>query len=164
MNRAVRTRLRLVVSIMLLTAAALAHASGTNVDKNTNREHHSRFSKLAFWRGHKDRNKTSGNVANVHQHKNEEHHRHISKLAFWRHHKDSDKGVKTAQSNHPSPKYAQVKAAQTKPVPRTLAAGKRGQKQARHPGGKAPAKTTPAATKAKPRQTTEGRTTASLKQ
>jgi hypothetical protein len=163
MDRAVRTSLRLVVSIMLLSAVALAHSSGNKVDKNTNREHPSRFSKIAFWHRHKGHDKTDGNVAKVHPNKNQEHHSQISKLAFWRHHKDGDKSVRTAQANHASVKNTQAMAAQTKPTPRTLGAGKKGQKQEQS-GGRAPAKTTAAATQPKRQQSAEGHTTASLKQ
>ena len=163
MNRAVRTSLRLVISIVLLSAVALAHVSGNNVDKNTSRGHHSRLSKLAFWRGHKDHTRSGAHVAKVHQNKNGEHHGPISKIAFWRHHKDGDRNLKAAQANHASVKSTEVKTAQTKPAPHARPAGKNRQ-QAPHTGGKAPAKATPAATKAKPKQKVESRTTASLSQ
>jgi hypothetical protein len=90
MIRAIRPGLRVVISIVLLSAVALA-ASTTHVDKNTNREHRSRLSKLAFWRGHKDHG------AKASASKNQEHHSRVSKLAFWRHHNNGDKSVKTAQ-------------------------------------------------------------------
>jgi predicted GNAT family acetyltransferase len=144
---------------MLLTAVALAHTSN-HVDKNTNREHQSRLSKLAFWR-HKNHGKTGGSVAKMNHNKNREQHSRMSKLAFWRHHKDGDKIAKTAQTNHASLKSAQVVTAQTKPAPRTLAASKGGQHQVRHAAGGAHAPTTNATTK--PRRTMEDRTTASLK-
>ena len=163
MHKAVRSGLRVVVSIMLLGAVALANASGNNV-KNTNREHHSRFSKLAFWRGHRDHNKTGRTVANGHRNRNEEHHSRISKLAFWRQRKDSHTSIKTAQASHPTPKSGQVETAQTKPAPHALTADSKNHKQARSAAGKAPAKTSTAPTKAKPHQTAESRTTASLKQ
>jgi len=163
MNRAVRTSFRIVVSIMLLTAVALAHTSGNSVDKNANRAHQSRLSKLAFWRGHKDHGKTGGSVAKVNQNKNREQHSRMSKLAFWRHHKDGDKSARTAQAKQVSLKPAQAEAAHTKPGPRTLAACKNGQQHVRHAAGRAPAKTISTATKAKPRQTMEDRATASLK-
>lgn len=163
MNKAVRTSLRLVVSIVLLSAVALAHVTGSNVDKNTNRGHHSRLSKLAFWRGHKDHNRSGAQVAKVHQNKNGERRVHLSKLAFWRHHKDSDTNAKAAQASHASPNPTAVKTAQTKPAPHTPAAARNGQKQGLHATRKVPAKTK-SATKAKPKQTAESRTTASLKQ
>ena len=161
MSRAVKASFRLVVSILLLTAVALAHTSANNVDKNANRQHQSRLSKLAFWR-HKDHRKTGGSVAKVNQNKNREQHSRVSKLAFWRHHKDGDTSAKTAQAKHASPNPAQIQTAQTKPAPQALAASKKGQQQARHAAGRAPAKTT-TASKTKPRQTKEDRTTASLK-
>jgi hypothetical protein len=142
MNKAARTSFRLVLSIVLLTAVALAHTRANTVDKNRNREHHSRLSKLAFWRGHKGHDKAG--VARVNQNKNREQHSRMSKLAFWRHHKHGDKSAKTAQVNPASLKPA-------------------GQQQARSAAGKGPAKTRSAATRAKPQQTTEERTTA-LKQ
>ena len=162
MTRAVRASFRLVVNIMLLSAVALAHTSGNNVDKNTNREHRSGLSKLAFWR-HKDHGTSGGSVAKVNQSKNHEQHSRTSKLAFWHHRQDGDKSMKTAQTNRASVKPAQVETAQTKPAQRTVAASKKGQQQVQHASGRAPTKTTTAATKAKPRQTTEERTTASLK-
>jgi len=57
MSKAVRTTLSLVVSLVLFSAVALAHAGGNNADKDKskdNKERHSRISKLAFWHHHKD--------------------------------------------------------------------------------------------------------------
>ena len=160
MTKRIRTSLRLVVSIMLLSAVGLA--ATTTVDKNTNREHRSRFSKLAFWRGHKDHDKTGGNVAKTHQNRNQEHQSRVSKLAFWRHHKTGN-SVKTVQANHASPKSAPEKVAQTKPAPHTMAAGKNGQKQGQS-SGKVAAKTTSATSKGKAQKAADNHTTASLKQ
>ena len=153
MNRAVRTSLHLFVSMMLLTAIPLANASSSNVDQNTNRGHHSRLSNLAFWRGHEDHNRTGTHVAKAIHNDNGEHRGRLSKLAFWRHPKHTDTSLRTAQANHAAPKSIGVKTAQTTPTPHTSAAGKNSQKQAVHARGKAPAKTRPAATKAKPKQT-----------
>jgi hypothetical protein len=161
MNRPVRTTLRLFVSVMLLSAVALAHATGNNFDKNTNRGHHSRLSKLAFWRGHGDHGRTGSHAAKMHHSTNGEHRGRFSKLAFWRRHKDNDTSAKTVQANHAALKSAEMKTSPARPAPRT-SARKNGQKQAPHTARKSPAKTTPAATKAKPKQTAEGRTTASL--
>lgn len=160
MNSVVRTSLRLVISIVLFTAVAMAHATVNRVDKNTNRQQHSRLSKLASWRGHNHRDKTGGNVAKVHRNKSEEHHNRISKLAFWRRHKDGDKSVKTAQANHGSPKSVEVKAVQTKAA-HTPIAGKKSQERS---GSGTAATKTSAANGPKRQQTTQDRTTASLKQ
>jgi hypothetical protein len=57
MRKAIRTTLSLVVSLVLFSAVALAHAGGYNADKDKgkdNKERHSRISKLAFWHHHKD--------------------------------------------------------------------------------------------------------------
>jgi hypothetical protein len=55
MGKAVRTTLSLVVSLVLFSAVALAHASGKHSEtgKSKNNEHHSRLAKVAFWRHHK---------------------------------------------------------------------------------------------------------------
>jgi hypothetical protein len=57
MSKAMSTTLSLVVSIVLLSALTLAKTSGNNADKDQNKQHHSRLSKIAFWRHHKDTNK-----------------------------------------------------------------------------------------------------------
>lgn len=51
MNRAVRTGLALVISVVLLSALSMAQSSS---DKDTNKQHHSRLAKVAFWRHPKD--------------------------------------------------------------------------------------------------------------
>jgi hypothetical protein len=53
MNKAIRTALSLVVSLALLSALTMAQPRGSNTNKGKNKEHHSRFGKLAFWRHHK---------------------------------------------------------------------------------------------------------------
>ena len=57
MSKAIRTALCLMFSLALLSALAMAHAGGYNADKDKNKEHHGRFSKVAFWRHHKDADK-----------------------------------------------------------------------------------------------------------
>ena len=94
-----------------------------------------------------------GEHIDKHKKENKEHHSRLSKLAFWRHPKHTDTSLRTAQANHAAPKSIGVKTAQTTPTPHTSAAGKNSQKQAVHARGRAPAKTRPAATKAKPKQT-----------
>jgi hypothetical protein len=163
MRRAVRTSLGLAVGVVLLSAVALAHASSNNTNKSTDSRHQSRISKLAFWRRHKDRDKTGRTTANTHQNTNEQHHSRLSKLVFWRHHRDSDKSAKTAQASHAQPKYAHIKAVQTKPAPRTQAAKKRDQKQVRHAMGQSAAKKGSVPKKVKPQEKTQDHTTASLK-
>ena len=59
MSKAIRTTLNLVVSLMLFSALTMAQPGGNNADKNKNKEHHSRLSKLAFWRHHKDADKNA---------------------------------------------------------------------------------------------------------
>ena len=57
MSKAIRTALSLVVSLVLFSALTMAEAGGNNADKGKNKEHHSRFAKVAFWRHHKDADK-----------------------------------------------------------------------------------------------------------
>jgi hypothetical protein len=59
MSKAIRTTLNLVVSLMLFSALTMAQPGGNNADKDRNKEHHSRISKLAFWRHHKDADKNA---------------------------------------------------------------------------------------------------------
>ena len=59
MSKAIRTALSLVVSLVLFSALTMAQAGGNSVDKGKNKEHHSRFAKIAFWRHHKDANKNA---------------------------------------------------------------------------------------------------------
>src|SRR5437667_8531729 len=56
MSKAIRTALSLVVSLGLFSALTMAQAGG-NADKGKNKEHHSRFAKVAFWRHNKDADK-----------------------------------------------------------------------------------------------------------
>ena len=53
MSKSIRTALSLVVSLVLFSALMMAEAGGNNADKGKNKEHHSRFAKVAFWRHHK---------------------------------------------------------------------------------------------------------------
>ena len=55
MSKSIRTALSLVVSLVLFSALMMAEAGGTNADKGKNKEHHSRFAKVAFWRHHADK-------------------------------------------------------------------------------------------------------------
>lgn len=59
MTKPARTTLSLVISLVLFSAAALARpgVNGADRDKNTDKGHQSRISKLAFWRHHRDSNK-----------------------------------------------------------------------------------------------------------
>ncbi len=59
MNKAIRTILGLVVSLVLCSALAMARAGGNNPDKDKNKEHHSRLAKLAFWHHHKGADKNA---------------------------------------------------------------------------------------------------------
>jgi len=59
MSKAVRTTLSLVVSLVLFSALTMAQAGGNNADKDKNNGHHSRLTKVAFWRHHKDTDKNA---------------------------------------------------------------------------------------------------------
>jgi hypothetical protein len=59
MRNAIRTTLSLVVRLVLFSALTMAHAGGTNSDKDKSTKHHSRLAKLAFWRHHKDADKNA---------------------------------------------------------------------------------------------------------
>lgn len=59
MSKAIRTTLSLMVSLMLFSALTMAQAGGNNAAKGKNKEHHSRFAKVAFWRHHKDADKNA---------------------------------------------------------------------------------------------------------
>ena len=98
--------------------------------------------------------------------KNKEHHSQLAKLAFWRHHKNNDKKAEQAQAKPAQSKQAQANALQIKPSPAKRAAGKKDQKQEQHANKmtKVPAKKASAATKTKPQEKAQDRTTASLKQ
>ena len=59
MSKTTRTTVSLAVSLTLFSALALAETGGNaNKDKNT-QEHHSHLAKAAFWRHHKDANKSA---------------------------------------------------------------------------------------------------------
>ena len=68
MSKTIRTMLSLVVSLALFSAVPMAHASGSNANKHKHKtgEHHSRFSKLAFWRHHKRSDKSVKAAQNHH--------------------------------------------------------------------------------------------------
>jgi hypothetical protein len=59
MSKAIRTTLSLVVSLVLFSALTMAQAGGNNADKDKNKGHHSRLTKVAFWRHHQDTNKNA---------------------------------------------------------------------------------------------------------
>jgi hypothetical protein len=59
MSKAIRTTLSLVISLVLFSALTMAQAGGNNADKDRNKEHHSHLAKLAFWRHHKDADKSA---------------------------------------------------------------------------------------------------------
>ena len=59
MSKVVRTTLSLVVSLVLFSALTMAQAGGNNADKDKNKGHHSRLTKIAFWRHHKDTDKNA---------------------------------------------------------------------------------------------------------
>ena len=55
MSKATRSILSVVVSLMLFCALTMAQTAKNSTDKD--KEHHSRFAKVAFWRHHKDADK-----------------------------------------------------------------------------------------------------------
>lgn len=59
MSKTIRTTLCLAVGLLLFSALTMAQAGGNNADKDTNKEHHSRLAKVAFWRHHKDADKNA---------------------------------------------------------------------------------------------------------
>ncbi len=63
MSKAVRTTLSLLVSLGLFSALTMAQAGGNNADQDKNQDknkgHHSRLTKVAFWRHHKDTDKNA---------------------------------------------------------------------------------------------------------
>jgi hypothetical protein len=59
MGKAIRTTLSLVVGLVLFTTLTMAQPGGNNANKDKNKEHHSRISKLAFWRHHKGADKNA---------------------------------------------------------------------------------------------------------
>jgi hypothetical protein len=59
MSKVIRTTLSLVVSIVLCSALTMAKAAGNNTDKDKNKAHHSRLTKAAFWRHHKNGDKSA---------------------------------------------------------------------------------------------------------
>jgi hypothetical protein len=59
MRKAIRITLSLVASLALFSTLTMAQPSGNNDGKDKNKEHHSRISKLAFWRHHKGTDKNA---------------------------------------------------------------------------------------------------------
>src|ERR1700731_34737 len=53
MSEAIRTILSLVTGLLLFSAMTMAQAGGNNAGKDTNKDHHGRLAKVAFWRHHK---------------------------------------------------------------------------------------------------------------
>jgi hypothetical protein len=61
MNKAIRTTLSLVVSLVLLSMVTMAQAgSNADMDKSDkSKQHHGHLAKAAFWRHHKDSSKST---------------------------------------------------------------------------------------------------------
>lgn len=59
MSKAVRTILSLAVSVILISTLALAQAAEKTDKNKSDKEHHSRLSKAAFWRHHKTSDKNA---------------------------------------------------------------------------------------------------------
>jgi hypothetical protein len=59
MRKAIRITLSLVASLALFSTLTMAQPSGNNDGRDKNKEHHSRISKLAFWRHHKGTDKNA---------------------------------------------------------------------------------------------------------
>jgi hypothetical protein len=66
MREAIRITLSLVASLALFSTLAMAQPSGNNDGKDKNKEHHSRISKLAFWRHHKGADKNTNQAQATH--------------------------------------------------------------------------------------------------
>src|SRR5579884_3250014 len=108
MRKAVRIFLSCAACVALLCAMAQASTKDKNKDKSKTAEHHSRISKVAFWRHHKDSDNKK-----------------ISAKAT---------GSKVAQtSKPPASKQGQAKTAQLKPVSAKAGVAKKDQKPAVHP-------------------------------
>jgi hypothetical protein len=58
MTKAIRTTLSLVVALVLFSAVTMAQAAANAAKNKDSKEHHSRLSKVAFWR-HKDGDKNA---------------------------------------------------------------------------------------------------------
>jgi hypothetical protein len=135
MSKAIRTALSLVVSLVLFSALTMAQAGGNNADKGkTNKEHHSRFAKVAFWRHHKDSDKKA---------------------------KQAQATQSPSKQAQAKTKTAQIKPASTK---QAVAKKDQKQEQHAGNMSKPSAKKAPAATKTKPRQKAQDPKTVSLKQ
>jgi hypothetical protein len=136
MSKAMRTTVCVAVSLVLSGVLAMAQTSGNNVDKDQNKEHHSRFSKVAFWHRHKDADKNA---------------------------KQSE--TTKTPSRQTQVKQTQVKTAQVKPVPAKPASGK-SQNQAQHATNmkKVSTKKPASANKTKAQQKAQDPKTVSLKQ
>ena len=137
MNKVIRTVLSLVVSVMLFSALTMAQTGANNADKDKNKEHHSRFSKVAFWRHHNDADKKAKPVA-----------------------------APQASSKPAQAKIVQPKTAQLKPVSTKQVANKSDQKPEQHASNtsKPASKKAAAATKTKSHQKAKDSKTASVKQ
>ena len=59
MSKAIRIPLSLVASLVLFSTLTIAQPSGNNDGKDKNKEHHSPFVKVAFWRHYKDTDKNA---------------------------------------------------------------------------------------------------------
>ena len=59
MNKAIRTIVSLVVSLLLFSAMTMAQAGGNSTEKDKSKEQHSRLAKAAFWRHHQDADKNA---------------------------------------------------------------------------------------------------------
>src|SRR5437588_11730331 len=66
MGKALRTALSLVVSLVLLSTLTMAQPAGKKANKDQ-KEHHSRFAKMAVWPHHKDADKKAKSHAS-HKH------------------------------------------------------------------------------------------------
>jgi outer membrane biosynthesis protein TonB len=147
MNKVIRTVLSLVVSVMLFGALTMAQTSANNADKDKNKEHHSRLSKVAFWRHHNDADKKAKPVA------------------------APQASPKPAQAKIVQPKTSQVKTAQpktaqVKPVSTKQVAHKSDQKPQQHASNmsKPAVKKATAANKTKPQHKAQDPKSASVKQ
>lgn len=94
MSKGIRTIVTLAVSLLLFSALVIAEPAKNNASKDKNKEHHSRLSKVAFWRHGKDADKKA-KPAQTSSHARSEQVKSVP-----------SKGPKTAQAKAVSPKQS----------------------------------------------------------
>ncbi len=95
MSKGIRTIVTLAVSLLLFSAVLLAEPAKNNASKDKNKEHHSRLSKVAFWRHSKDADNKAKPAQTPSRHAKSEQVKSVP-----------SKGPKTAQAKAVSPKQS----------------------------------------------------------